>query len=240
VEVASSDIRGLEIVIPFRLDAAGKVLLDGKTAPLSITIEANQGNFGTATSVRPDGTFRLPLMEGDNRISVGRLPPEFRVTSITYGAADVTHGALSIDSESVPREILVTLERTSTSLTSNSRTAVRPFDIEAASEGKVDVSGRVTVVDAQGKKYPILPANLSVAFKRPGGGVGGSSIRPDGNFGMALPEELYMISVNNLAAPYRIKSITSGSTDLLKEPLEVSSRRTLAPIDIVLEYNPAR
>jgi hypothetical protein len=104
----------------------------------------------------------------------------------------------------------------------------------------VDVSGRVSVVDAQGKKYPIMPANLSVAFKRPGGGVAGATIRADGTFGMPLPEELYMVAVTNIAAPYRIKSIFSGPTDLLKEPLDVSSRRTLTPIEIVLEYNPAR
>jgi hypothetical protein len=239
VEVGTSDIRDLEIVIPFRLDAAGRIVLNGRSLALSTTIEANQGNFGTATSVRTDGTFRLPLMEGDNRISVGTLPPNLTVASITYGTTDITHTALRIDPDSTPREILITLEGTGPA-TSSIRTASRSLDTDIAADARVNVTGRVSVVDAQGKKYPVMPANLSVAFKRPGGGVGGATIGTDGTFGMALPDELYMISVNNIAEPYRIKSIYAGPTNLLKEPLEVSSRRTPVPIEIILEYNPPR
>jgi hypothetical protein len=229
VEVDGKDIRGLEIGIPFRIDAAGRVLLNGQNFIGDVIVEANQGSFGTAASIRPDGTFRLPLTEGNNRISVGRLPPELKVVSIAWGSTEILNTPLRIDPDTAPREIVINLEKNA---------GARPGNPQTPERALPQVVGKVSAVDSQGRKHPIMPANLTVAFKRPSGGVGGATIAQDGTFGMPLPEELYMVSVTNVTAPFVVKSISSGGTDLLKQPLEVTSRRAVPPIEIILEYRP--
>src|SRR5688572_20789242 len=78
VDVAR-DTRDLQLVIPFLLEAEGRVFLEGRRLGPNATVQAAQPAFTSATGIRDDGTFRLRLIEGENQISLERLPIEFFV-----------------------------------------------------------------------------------------------------------------------------------------------------------------
>jgi hypothetical protein len=306
VDIANQDLRDLEIAVPFQFDISGRVLLEGRNIGSNAIIEATQSNFTTASSVLPDGNFRLRLTEGANRISLARLPPEFAVESIKYGHKDITHTALNIDRTTVAQEILVTLETIPMELIPGVKVSGRaigpgrqsviglsvslsPLDSEGtpaettvASDGsfefpkvrkgsymlrfaapvavlskvavgdkdvsdveitigeRVEVAGKLSVVDVQGKTFPILPANLAVHFRGVGGGSGETTIGRDGTFRMILPQDRYTVSLSNLPAPYSVKSVASGAVNLLKESLRIETRNTPPQVEVVLEYNLAR
>lgn len=110
VDVANQDVRGLEIPVPRQFDVRGRLLAQGRNPGPNVIVEATQGNFTTSTSVLPDGTFKLRLTEGENRISLARLPTELSVKSITYGDTDITQTPIKVSRTTVPEEIVVNLE----------------------------------------------------------------------------------------------------------------------------------
>ena len=63
-----------------------------------------------ATVVRSDGSFRFPMVEGEYRISFGKLPEGIWVKSIMYGSADILNSPLKLDGNGELREIRVTVE----------------------------------------------------------------------------------------------------------------------------------
>jgi hypothetical protein len=116
-----SDIHNIEIVIPFRLEVTGRVLLEGRTLSPNTTVQAVQPIFTSATGIHDDGTFKLLLIEGENQISVARLPEELRVKKITFGTADITNAPLDVKASTTPREIVVSLETVSPAITVSRR-----------------------------------------------------------------------------------------------------------------------
>ena len=109
LEIGRSDVRELEIVIPFQLETTGRVLLEGRDLGPNATVQATMPTFTTATGIHDDGSFTFRLPEGENRISMARLPAEFSVKKISYGNIDITRSPLKVDATTAPQEILITL-----------------------------------------------------------------------------------------------------------------------------------
>jgi hypothetical protein len=306
LDVSDQDVRGVEIAVPFQFDIPGRVQLEGRNIGVDAVIEAKQDNFSTATSTLPDGTFRLRLTEGDNRISVDRLPVDLSVKWITYGGRDISGIPLRLDQTATPAEMIVTLERKALPDTSGVKVSGRAtgpgrqsvvgltvslspagpagttaeaivkedgyFEfpgiatgtyvlrfaapvatltrivvgdkdltgIEVPIAARVEVAGRVSVVNPDGRVFPIVPADLSIAFQVPNGGSAATSMAPDRTFRILLPEDHYTLLVRNLPATYTVRSIASGSLDLLKEPLRIDALDPPAQIDVILEYREYR
>ena len=116
LEVGSVDVRDLEIVIPFQLETTGRVLLEGRDLGPNATVQATLPTFTSATGIHGDGSFKLRLPEGENHISMARLPAEFSVKKIAYGELDITRTPLKVDATTAREEILITLETKSLDL----------------------------------------------------------------------------------------------------------------------------
>jgi hypothetical protein len=110
LEVGRIDVRDLEIVIPFQLETTGRVLLEGRDLGPNATVQATMPTFTSATGIHDDGSFKLRLPEGENQISMARLPAEFSVKKISYGNLDITRIPLKVDATTAPQEIVITLE----------------------------------------------------------------------------------------------------------------------------------
>jgi hypothetical protein len=111
--VADRDIDG--VVIPGFVELTGIVVLqDGQKLPAlspALMIQAIPVKGTTlATAVRSDGSFRFPLVEGEYRISFGKLPEGILVKSIMYGSAEILNSPLKLDGNGELREIRVTVE----------------------------------------------------------------------------------------------------------------------------------
>ena len=63
-----------------------------------------------ATVALDDGSFKLRLSEGENRVLVSRLPPDLIVKSIMFGEIDATKTPLNINASTLSKEMIVTLE----------------------------------------------------------------------------------------------------------------------------------
>jgi TonB family protein len=100
----------------------------------------------------------------------------------------------------------------------------------------VEVTGNV-VIEGTGPA-PRIQLQLS-AFKGTGQNSG-ISVAPDGVLRATLPEGDYRVSWSALPVGYEIKSISSGTVDLLSSPLKVSAAAPPQAIRIVLsvEGNP--
>jgi hypothetical protein len=75
-------------------------------------LEAVSPGASMATAVRSDGEFRLPLVEGEYRISLGSLPAGISVMSIAYGSSDLLNLPLKLDGTEAAREVRVTIRKT--------------------------------------------------------------------------------------------------------------------------------
>ncbi|HET9217600.1 MAG TPA: carboxypeptidase-like regulatory domain-containing protein, partial [Terriglobia bacterium] len=92
------------------------------------------------------------------------------------------------------------------------------------------VTGNV-VVEGNGMK-PRVQLQLS-PFKGTGQ-TSGMSTQPDGTFRANVPEGEYRVSWTNLPVGHELKSITTGSVDLLTTPLKVSVDTPPEPIKVLL------
>ena len=238
VNIGETAIRDLEIVVPLQIEITGRVLLEGRDLGPHATVEATQPTFTAATGIHSDGSFQLRVPEGENQISLTRLPPEFSVKKISFGGVDITRRPLRVDSTTVPQEIVIQLE----TLARSPRMEVvqRQYDeTDSAIPAGTQVAGRVRVVDAEGKLYPLRPL-VSIIFRHAITGVSSTSVAADGTFAIPLAASQYRTTVGNLPDGYSIKSIASGRIDLLESLLKVDERKAPDNIDVVLEYNPAQ
>jgi hypothetical protein len=162
VEIAESDVRNLDIVIPFQFETTGRVLLEGRDLGPNATVQATQPTFTSATGIQSDGSFKLRLTEGENEVSMARLPVEFAVKKISFGSADITHRSLKVDPTTKPQEIVITLE-----------------NVSLDSLPGVKVSGRLVTSSGQ-PAFGDNPLRLSPA--EPGGRSLEAIAKPDGTF----------------------------------------------------------
>jgi TonB family protein len=100
----------------------------------------------------------------------------------------------------------------------------------------VNVTGNV-VVEGNGPRPRV---QLSLSPFKGTGQTAGVSTQPDGTFRATVPEGDYRVSWSNLPVGHEIKSLTTGSIDLLTTPLKVSVDAPPEPIRLLLavEGNP--
>ena len=160
VDVAR-DTRDLQLVIPFQLEVEGRVFLEGRKLGPNATVQAAQPTFTSATGIRDDGTFKLRLIEGENQISLARLPIEFFVTKIMYGTTDITKTPLKVNSRTAPQPIVIRLGSVS-------------LDVNP-----VKVSGRITTT---GNSSFGGRATIALEPTGPEGKAVGTITKTDGSF----------------------------------------------------------
>jgi hypothetical protein len=102
------------------------------------------------------------------------------------------------------------------------------LDVELVDPKPVEVKG--TVVVENGGLRPSLSVSLSPYS---GGSNGSAIVSPTGAFGTYLTEGEYRISWNGLPEGYTVRSIVSGSVDLLSKSLTVAGP-TMPPITVTL------
>jgi hypothetical protein len=105
-------------------------------------------------------------------------------------------------------------------------------------EVQTPVRGRATVVDANGTVVPAFPSEIDVNFLRSASGPVRTSVLPDGTFSIFLTEGEHTITFDGLPAGSTVKSIVSGSTDLLKNPLKVENGTSPPLIEVKIEVKP--
>jgi len=98
--------------------------------------------------------------------------------------------------------------------------------IEAVVVPTVEVTG-IVLVDGGGGRPRFL---LSFSAFRGGVPPSPATMLPDGTFRVVLREGEYQLAWSNLPAGYQLKSITSGSRDLLKDSLKITGETSLPPI----------
>jgi len=236
IEVDRKDVRDLEIAIPYQIETTGRVVLEGRDLGPNATIQATQPAFTMATGIQSDGSFKLRLTEGENQVSMARLPAGFSVKRISFGALDITNKALKVDSRTPPQEILITLEAPAANLYSRLDPSNQVFT-DAGATSRTQVAGRVSVVDTDGKPYPVRPS-ISMVFRESGIGITSTSVAADGTFAVPLADSRYVATVGSLPEGYSIKSMSSGSINLFENPLVVDARKAPDNIEVVLEYTP--
>ena len=104
------------IVIPAFVELTGvAVMQDGQSLPplsTALMIQAVPVKGTTlATAIRADGGFRFPIVEGEYRISMGKLPEGISLKSIQYGTTDLLTTPLKLDGTGELKEIRVTMEQ---------------------------------------------------------------------------------------------------------------------------------
>jgi hypothetical protein len=105
-------------------------------------------------------------------------------------------------------------------------------DIELVNPKTIEVTGNV-VVENGGLRPPLF----SVGFSRyQGGPVFGGALPVNGIFKISLPDADYRVGWGALPAGYFIRSIQSGSVDLLLKPLTIMGA-AVPPITVTLGVN---
>ncbi len=119
VIVASVDVENIEVAVPRQKEVTGRLILEGSgpmarmviglsplaggpTSGIGLPQGATAGLPGGPPSTmninpQPDGTFRLTLLEGEQRVGpVSGLPPGYTLKSLTYGATDLLKNPLKV------------------------------------------------------------------------------------------------------------------------------------------------
>lgn len=112
--VKDQEVTGL--VVPSLVEVNGRVTMGGgggmPATSTALMIEAvKEKGALLATAVHQDGSFRLPVTEGEYRIQVGKLPAGVSVKSMTCGSVDLLKDVLKLDGKSAVSEIAITLSR---------------------------------------------------------------------------------------------------------------------------------
>jgi hypothetical protein len=173
VVVADKDIQNVDLLVPAIRQLHGRVLVgDGGPVPSFDILFVRDSKF-VAYGIRRAGTFDVSLSDGEARIKVSRIPPDYEIQAITFGASDLLKEPLRVSGTEHP-EIVVTLRR---------------------STQTVRVSGRV--LDAAGRaegfgSHPVVTLSNPLLIMQ-------ATIAADGSFEfLKVPPGIY-----NLSSPFR-------------------------------------
>jgi hypothetical protein len=162
--VSGKDLTGVEIKTPAAREIPGRVVIDDPAKPrvgfgiLQLNRPPNapppRGQFTAPTS--PDGTFRIVLPEGENRLAfdANLVPPGFTLKSATYGSLDILAN---------PIKVAVT------------DTAELTLTFDSAGISPVSVSGRINGLKTATNARVLLIANATNAAMD-------TAVNPDGTF----------------------------------------------------------
>jgi len=109
IVVADKDINGIEFTLPLMRTMAGRAMLDGAGAAptrLLFTIVYPNGTVGLGATVQADGTFNIPLPEGEHRLALNA--PGYYVRSMNLGSSDLLKDPLRL-SNTESQQLLVSL-----------------------------------------------------------------------------------------------------------------------------------
>jgi hypothetical protein len=105
IMVGNTDIAGL--VLPAPTEITGVVVMEAEASLMIVAKGTDDKAFSTA--VKRDGTFRLPIAEGEYQLSTSKLPAGLALKSMTYGTTDLLNEPLKLDGQSAPQQIRVML-----------------------------------------------------------------------------------------------------------------------------------
>jgi hypothetical protein len=106
VSVSDRDVKGIELTIPRRVGVAGAVTFEGAPQLPSVRISI----AGENVALQPDGTFQAQVPEGEHRVTLRGLLPEYTVKSLTAGAVDLLRSPLKVSVETPSPRISVGLQ----------------------------------------------------------------------------------------------------------------------------------
>ena len=105
VVVGSTDVTGVEIVVPRQKQISGRITLEGRGPMPQFGIQMTVGSSNSSSSFsiymainpQPDGTFRLTVPEGERRAATpGNLPAGYALKSISYGSTDLMASPMKV------------------------------------------------------------------------------------------------------------------------------------------------
>jgi hypothetical protein len=109
ITVTDRDVTGLDLVIPWTTEIAGRVVVDGNGLIPAFSLVFSSPSFGTATASQARQTFRMTLTEGAYGIAASGIPSGYSLKSIMAGNTDLLRNPLRITKTTAPPEIVVTL-----------------------------------------------------------------------------------------------------------------------------------
>ena len=215
VNVASSDVTGLEFVIPSQKEISGRIILEGRgamprlTLPLTRISTSNsfQGPQTAYISInpQPDGTFKVTVPEGERQ--VGRpnpIPAGYTLKSVQYGSSDVANSPLNV-------------RRTDT--------AELRLTFTTPDQPPVKISGKLTGLDAA--LFSRGPVSLNLSEPRYVSSLQ-ATISPDGTFEFpAVFPGNYNVALSP-SVNATIPPINVGSKELTGFEINVPRRKEIA------------
>jgi hypothetical protein len=102
VQVGNQDIDNLQVVPPATIQIPGRIEIEGggnlKAASVPIEIETYHLPLTTPLfTVQPGATFKIHVLEGQNRLLLRNVPTDYSVVSMTYGNTDLLRNPLVPD-----------------------------------------------------------------------------------------------------------------------------------------------
>jgi hypothetical protein len=116
VVVGSSNVNDVQIVVPVQRTLSGKIEVNGGGVPPRVglevmTADTRGGTFGSVVTLnpQPDGTFRVPLAEGEHRLRIVQLPPGYEISSLRYGSLDLLKAPINVSRNDTTDELRISL-----------------------------------------------------------------------------------------------------------------------------------
>jgi hypothetical protein len=236
---------------------SGRVVISSGLQPWVSTIKFQRVAVGMAevqTAIKPDGSFQFPTIQ-PGPYSVSLIPaPSFPLLPISLIIPNNDVMDLSIPIPPVKEvSVRVTVEEdapapnfglifvASTGAAASIGPPVKiPTDLTAVVPPNIQAVLTQGAASLELVRLGVSPlvddATFRIALPSPfGDHVGVSNPLPDGNFRITLPEGEYQVGAifprlrGGLPHIYTVKSLTSGSTNLLSEPLKISGAE---PVEI--------
>jgi hypothetical protein len=102
VTVGRQDINDLQVVPPATIPIPGRIEIEGggnlRAASIPMAMESYHLPVSTPLfTVQPDTTFKIYVLEGENRLLLRNVPANYSVVSMTYGNTDLLRSPLIPD-----------------------------------------------------------------------------------------------------------------------------------------------
>ncbi len=102
VRVGKQDIDDIQVVPPATIQIPGRIEIEGggklKAVSVPMTIEVYHLPVSTPLfTIQPDATFKIHVLEGENRLLLRNVPADYSVVSMTYGNSDLLRNPLVPD-----------------------------------------------------------------------------------------------------------------------------------------------
>jgi hypothetical protein len=178
VTVGIQDINDLQVVPPATIPIPGRIEIEGgsnlKAASIPMTMECYHLPVSTPLfTVQPDATFKIHVLEGENRLVLRNVPANYSVASMTYGNTDLLRGPLVPDPAN----------------TEGIRILLAPVSPRALHSVRGKVDGIPSVAIGPNTKVVLYGSGISLH-------VAETPLKSDGNFEFSgVPSDTYFATV---------------------------------------------